>query len=361
MRKIKLTISGVFVEIHTSNSELVERLNGDFSEFLDSMSTDAADLTVFTHLKDIPEELLQAASKGTLTKNARVRDVSGIRYSDYGGEALCRLDFKSGRADVYSPLVHRLQEVVYLLVLSRVGKILDLRGLHRLHAMGVEFDGYSVLCTMPMGGGKTTLFLSLLQAFSKAKIISDDSPLINRAGEVSPFPLRVGVKGNGNPQEGELKNLNWQKAYSLDRMQYGLKWLFPVSAFQNPVAKRPSAKIILMTGKKDSQSSVKIQRSSFFRLYKEVFVSLVIGVGLPIMREHFLEMTWRDGVKLAQIFFSRLWTSWVLTWKSEKYFITLSTDLSQNAKAVADLAASLKRSRGIPLMLPEENLPRTST
>ena len=110
----------------------------------------------------------------------------GKRYIDYHGRALGILDEAASSLKLYSEDTELLYEAAYLFLLSRIGQGLDLLGLHRLHALGVEVNGRAVLVLLPMGGGKSTLALHLMN-LPGVRLLSDDSPWIDQD------PMAVGV------------------------------------------------------------------------------------------------------------------------------------------------------------------------
>ncbi len=105
---------------------------------------------------------------------------------------------RDGACVIHCPERDLAHEIAFLTVLSRVGEHLDAVGLHRVHALGLQAQGAAALVLLPMGGGKTTLTLRLLRE-EGVRLLSEDSPLIARRGEVLPFPLRIGVRPGEEP------------------------------------------------------------------------------------------------------------------------------------------------------------------
>ncbi len=64
--------------------------------------------------------------------------------------------------------------------------------MHRVHALALAVDRRAMLVLLPMGGGKSTLGAELLR-HPDVQLLSDDSPLVDRAGRVHAFPLRLGL------------------------------------------------------------------------------------------------------------------------------------------------------------------------
>ncbi len=73
------------------------------------------------------------------------------RFIDYHGRGLGILDEISGNFKLYSLDEDLLYEAAYLFLLSRIGEDLDRRGMHRVHALGVEVNGRAIL-VLPADG-----------------------------------------------------------------------------------------------------------------------------------------------------------------------------------------------------------------
>src|SRR5262249_10881386 len=85
-----------------------------------------------------------------------------------------------------------IRETAWEAILSALGEALDRRGVHRVHALGVECGGYAGLVVLPSGGGKSTLACLLSLTQGPVRILSEETPLL-RNGWVYPFPLRLGL------------------------------------------------------------------------------------------------------------------------------------------------------------------------
>jgi hypothetical protein len=82
------------------------------------------------------------------------------------------------------------------MALSRVGRHRDRRGLHRVHALGVELEGRAWLFLGRSGLGKTTLGLRFMKD-ARAGWLSDEIPIVDRSGFVRAFPLPPRVNYGG--------------------------------------------------------------------------------------------------------------------------------------------------------------------
>jgi hypothetical protein len=156
----KFNVYGFRFSIRSAASEAVEGLQQDFA-FFRSLDPDEG-LTLELLVEDPPREGLPLTDASVYTPRNVVYRNGSNRYIDYHGRALGIQDEASGNLKLYSRDTNLLYEAAYLYLLSRIGEHLDRQGLHRIHALGVAVQGRAVLVLLPMGGGKSTLGLHLL-------------------------------------------------------------------------------------------------------------------------------------------------------------------------------------------------------
>src|ERR1700722_18273685 len=154
-------VYGFRFSILSATSEAIEGLQQDFAFFRSRDHGDGVTLELIE--EDPPLEGLPLTDAVVSTpRNVAYRNGSK-RYIDYHGRALGIQDEANGNLKVYSRDPHLLYEAAYLYLLSQIGEHLDREGLHRIHALGVTVQGRAVLVLLPMGGGKSTLGLHMLQ------------------------------------------------------------------------------------------------------------------------------------------------------------------------------------------------------
>jgi hypothetical protein len=117
---------------------------------------------------------------------------AGFTVVDYFGKAVSVLDRNRGHLTVQGEDEHLVHEAAYLYLLSRFGEHLESKGLTRLHALALAGPSGAMAVLLPSGGGKSTLALRALQV-DGVRILSEDSPLLDRRGRLHPFPLRIGI------------------------------------------------------------------------------------------------------------------------------------------------------------------------
>ena len=147
---------------------------------------------------------------------------------DYFGRASAELDRAAGRIVIRSEHPHLAHEAAYLFLLSRIGEHLDACGLPRLHALGLAGPRGAICVLLPSGGGKSTLAVSAL-ADERAKLLAEDTPLLDARGYVHPFPLRIGV----NPTDAERMPAG--SVRRIERMEFHDKLVLDLDGFRDRV------------------------------------------------------------------------------------------------------------------------------
>lgn len=324
-----MTIHGPLFDFHgctlrfsSPDQELENWLAADFAALAAPACSPQISITALR--EDHRREFLPAAS--FKTRNWHLLPApAGRRRVWYPEGALCDYDYRARSGIVTSPHADLLKELSYLLILSRAGEALDLRGLHRLHAGALGHEGRALLLCGAQGAGKTTLLLELLKdkAFS---LLSDDTPLIATDGMVYPFPARIGLAGD-SPHRGDFKYLR-----CLKRRHYAAKHLLDLPrqglALSGPLP--PGLIIKLVRGKVPG-----FRRAAPGAAAAELARSLAAGHGVPQMAEYFLRLSPPDLCRKAQILASRLRAAGALLRKTE--FVVFET-----GPAPADNAAALR-------------------
>ncbi len=242
------------------------------------------------------------------------------------------LDFKSELAEIYSLDRNLLHEQTYLMIMSRVGEWLDRRGLHRVHAMGVAHGGRSVLCLMPMGGGKTTLALGLLD-HSGFALLSDELPLVSRDGRVHPFPVRIGVS-----PDTEL-SIPGEFLTHFPRTRRGPKTLIDARYFADRIAKTAEP-WILFVGRRIDGPEPQITSIGRLAAFRTVWNLGVRVQGIPQVLEYVLRAELRAALAYVRVVFSRVLAFWRLLRRSECYELRLGVCPAANASRVAEFVGS---------------------
>ena len=327
MRELKLKIFDISISC-SCDEAIYDRLSKDFHFFIVESDSIDVNLKFSFELRQPPWKKLQGLKCVKQSFNSMTYKKENILLNDYYGVALSILDLNQQIAEVYSENRERLYEIAYLLILSRSGKFMDRLGFHKLHGFGVSHDGMAYVGMMPSKGGKTTLFLDLIKNNKEFGIISDDTPVFDMFGKVYSFPLRVGVEAAEDLPPELLKD-----SYQIDRAQWGKKTLLPLTSFPNKITE-PTSNITLLTFVRVYDKSCSIEKCSFLEMFINLQTHMVVGIGLPMILEYFLELNMKDFFRLATIFCKRIISAFTLCLFSQRYKVYLGNDTEINFKII---------------------------
>jgi len=254
----------------------------------------------------------------------------GISYIDYQGRGIGIHDTNSNHFKIQSRSSDLLYEAVYLFLLSRIGAVLDERGMHRVHALGVSIFGRAVLVLLPGGGGKSTLALELLK-HPEVKLLSDDSPFIDREGHVYAFPLRLGLLEGGETEVPE------EHRRVIQRMEFEPKVLLNYTCFAHRVISdaRPG---LLLIGARTLSRQARLNRIGFGAGFRAMTSNCIVGVGLFHGLEFILSSSPWEILSRFGLVTSRTRNTLKFLRRSEIYKLRLGRSSDSNARAVIDLA-----------------------
>ncbi|MFA6092719.1 MAG: hypothetical protein WCU88_11880 [Elusimicrobiota bacterium] len=258
-----------------------------------------------------------------------------VREVDYEGKALAALDFRSERGTIYCAEPALLRELGYLLVLSRAGHRLDLRGLHRVHALGIERGGKGVLVLLPSGGGKSALCLRLL-ASGAARLLSEDTPLVSRNGTLHPFPLRIGTR----PDE-DLSHVPAQHVRSFVRRVHGEKKLVDLDFFRGQLAQGPLRSCLVVDARRCGLARSEYSFACPLRSAFALAAPLLAGWGTPQLLEYALRTDIRGMAGLAFVGASRAAAMVSLCVRSRSAVLRMSEDPQESSEALCRLIDSV--------------------
>lgn len=321
---------GIIAELDTP-LWLSKALDRDFSYFTAAKGAAPATLTLKVMEQEAPFDRIPKVKACLYQPDSVSYEVQGVRYVDYFGKALSIYDYKLEKGELYSQDKALLHELSYLILLSRVGEMLDKNGVHRVHSMGFSLDGKGVLCLMPQGGGKTTLCLEMLKG-DKFKLLSDDTPLITRGAQLLPFPLRIGVS------EGAKLDISQEYLGSMDRRKHGKKILIDIRYYAGKISGPVPVEMIISCERVYSDKP-EIVEASKLTVFSALFRDCIAGLGLPQMVEYFLRSDPKDLLSKTGIVVSRTLTCAKAVLKAKTYTLKLGTDTARNAAALMEFAS----------------------
>jgi hypothetical protein len=283
---VDLDIYGLRVRIDGDWPAVLESLRLDFAWFERAPATSPEVRVRVAHRPPDFDALGNLRASFITPRNVVYQD--GRRtVIDYFGRAVSVLDRGAEYLVIEGESEAVVHEAGYLFLLSRLGQHLDARGLPRLHGLGLAGGDGGVVVMLPSGGGKTALALRAVRD-GRARLISDDSPLIDRRGRLHPFPLRIGVHPAAAEQIGE------ERLRRIERVEFGPKLAIEVDSFRDRIAPGPVPLRHLVVGRRvlGREASLKEvpRRVAVGPLLREA----VIGVGLYQGMEFVLQRGMRD-------------------------------------------------------------------
>ncbi|WP_372654692.1 hypothetical protein [Halobacteriovorax sp.] len=320
------------VVVFNDSVENKRKLDKDFSYFKSDLESDETFLKIIVYKKNPPFEKVPDRKPTFNRKYSITYDEGPIRFNKYGNKALTIIDYSKEVVEVYSLDEDLLHELSYLIILSRVGKKMDLMGVHRIHGMAFRLGEVDAVFMMEMGGGKSTLLSHLLN-YDDIELLSDDTPLIDKSGKILPFPLRLGAYPD------IIKNIKKaeENIYLLKRQEYGTKVLISIDGITNKVAsKKDALKQIFFQGKRVDGSSSRIIKANIIQKFYYLGYNMVIGFGLPMIFEYFWEKGINDFFVKVKIAFYRFISMCRIISRNDFYIYETGNNPKLNAEILYD-------------------------
>ena len=254
----------------------------------------------------------------------------GRTIVEYFGRAVSVLDRKADRIVVRGDDEGLVHEAAYQFVLSRVGRHYDSLGWTRLHGLGLQGGAGGVVVMLPSGGGKTTLGLRAMRE-PGVRLISEDTPLLDRRGMLHPFVLRVGVN------EADAERLGVAGGRRLERMEFRPKVAIEVETFADRIVAGPVPMSDLVIGRRTLGGTPRLEpmprRSALGSLLREG----VVGVGVYQGMEFVLQHGMRDTLGKAGVAASRAACCAAGLRRARVWSFTLGRDEEGNWEALRGL------------------------
>ncbi len=206
-------------------------------------------------------------------------------WVDHHGYAASHYDYQRESGDVCALETADLIELGYLMVHSRLGVLLERRGLVRAHGVGFALQGSAGLVLTPSGGGKSRLAIDLLHQ-PGVSLLSDDMVLLDAAGQAHPFPHPIGIS---DPQHAA----GLGRARAFTRRHHGTKWVIELSELLSRHASGPLPLRLLATASRVNRPPSRVLEASRRTLAAALWRDVVVGLGLPQV----LELVARSGAQ----------------------------------------------------------------
>lgn len=332
MALMRFDFHGIAVRVDCEDAEVLDRIREDFRYFLkpdrQESGSELCHLTIRA-ARRAPDYTLLPPIRATIYSPRNICYGCGdLTYIDYFGGALSIYNRRQQSLEIFSDQLHLLHEVIFLSVLSRVSELLERKGIHRIHALAVERNGRCALFLLPSGGGKTTLGMSFLKQGVPYKLVSEDSPMITRSGQVLPFPLRFGIVARQKPEVAP-EYLNY-----MERMEFEPKYLISLQAFPGRIAEGVFMPQLICIGERTLAPDCRIRRVGRAAGFKALVRHMIIGVGLYQGVEFLLRTSIVDLFRYAGLFFSRLRAGLAMLRRSRVFVVELGRNPQHNASEI---------------------------
>jgi len=329
--EISLDFYGVGVRVAGAEAGVLDDLRRDFSGF--AAQTPGAPAVFSWFLEPDPRSRIpDIGTKFPLlkTKNFTVYQRRNLRLIRYHDGPAASFDFKSGEGRIAGASKERLRELAFLAILSRVGEALDRRGLHRVHALGLEQGGQAALVLLPSGGGKSSLALEIFRRSPRTRFLSEDAPLVCAHGLVHPFPLRWSLR-----PEADLSDVPERFIRNFRRERYGPKRLIDAEFFQERLgASAPLRRIFL--GRRADGRPAEAAGASSWRAAVALAENMVAGRGIPQMAEYMAGLGPGTFKRLAPIACARAKTARLLLRQSSFFSLDIGRNPAEGAQILLD-------------------------
>jgi hypothetical protein len=285
-----IDVHGLRVQVTGDWPEPIESLRLDFAWFGQRREgVDRPDLTVGIERRPPELDRFGPLVASFVTPRNVVYQGDGVTVVDYFGKAVAVLDHNRSRLTVQGEDEHLVHEAAYLYLLSRFGEHLESKGLTRLHALGLSGPRGAVALLLPSGGGKSTLALKALHA-DGIRILSEDSPLLDRHGRLHPFPLRIGINASDADQlpAGSVRRL--------ERMEFHPKLALDLSAFADRIEPSPQPLLHVVIGRRTLGCEARLERVRRAAAVGALTREAVVGVGIYQGMEFILQRGVRDVI-----------------------------------------------------------------
>ena len=329
IRGVVFDVHGLRIGLDGDWPEVAEQVRLDFAWFASDLPG-GVDVTITLH-KATPD----LASYGSLeaafvTPRNVVFSDEERTIIDYSGRAVAVLDRRAAVLAVTGVDPQVVHEAAYLFMLSRVGEHLDAIGLPRLHALGLAGAQGGVAVMLPSGGGKSTLALRALRT-AGVRLLSEDSPLIDRHGMLHPFPLRMGLT------EQHAAELPDEHVRRIERIEFDPKLLLDVEAFRDRIEPTAQPTRHLVIGMRTLGSDASLERIPRRRVAGTLLRECVVGVGIYQGMEFVLQRGMRDVLGKTRPAAGRAAACLAVARRADAWTLRLGRDREANWAALEPL------------------------
>jgi hypothetical protein len=289
--RVLIDLYGLRLSISGDWPGVIRSLSLDFAWFA-SDSEAPADVEVLIERRPPDFDAFDGLTSTFVTPRNVVYQAGDRTVIDYFGRALSVVEAGGDRLLIRGEEEDVVYQAAYLFVLSRAGQHFDRRGLPRMHGLGLAGQAGGVVALLPSGGGKSALALQAMRS-PAAKLLSEDSPLVDRRGRVHPFPLRIGL----HPEEAERHPLGDGALREIERLEFGPKVALEVSAFADRIESDPVPLRHLVIGRRSLGTGARLEPAPRRAALGPLIREAIVGVGLYQGMEFVLQRGMRDVMR----------------------------------------------------------------
>ena len=324
MESLKLYFHGIKVTVISNCPRVLEYLARDFEVFCASSDHVEQSIEINAQQGEFDRSLIRGLPF-LVHLGGKAFGWGDERWVDYGSALLqYRASQQTGRvqAPEFSPLYH----YTYYLIISTLGVAMDRMGMHRFHSVGIVCHGQSALLTMPVGGGKSTLAMQLLDD-PDVSLISEDTPLIGARGMVLPFPIRISLR------ETHRFSISEDRFRIKNDPVFGKKFLLDLSHFglSRCLTKEMPTHFIFRAYKTDLEFPEILAEPRWKSLLR-LLISIGLGQDCPQRAEMVLRLSPAGIWEVANTLWRRLNSAFGLWRRAECYRFMMTTDIRKNAE-----------------------------
>ena len=310
--------------------EVLEAIALDFAFFETAAPANRPDLEILVERRPPDYERFAELPAAFVTPRNVVFKDGERTVVDYFGRALSVVDRANGRVTVQGQDAHLVHEAAYLYLLSHIGQHVESLGFMRLHAVGLVGRAGAVAVMIPSGGGKSTLAVRALKE-DGVRLLSDDSPLLDRRGRLHPFMLRIGVNPTdaASLPEGDVRRI--------ERMEFDAKLALDLTSFADRVERRPQPLRHLVIARPGLGSHPRLEPISRLAATGTLLREGVVGVGIYQGMEFLLQGGPLDALRQVPPASRRAAACASALARAKVWRLVLSRDVERNWAALSPL------------------------
>jgi hypothetical protein len=326
-----LDIHGLRVLIHGDWPEVVEAVRRDFLWFETVPGPDGADLEIAVRRRPPDWEAFEGLRAAFVTPRDVVYRVPGRTIMDHLGRAVSEIDHEAARLTIQGTDEEIVHDALYYYLVGEAGSYLESRGLPRLHGLGLSGAQGAVAVLLPSGGGKSTLAVRALRE-EGVKLLSDDSPLLDRHGRLHPFPLRVAINGEdaASMPDGSLRHI--------ERVGLHPKLALDTDNFAERIEREPQPLRHIVIGQRSLSREGRLEplprRAAVRTLVRDgvIGVGLYQGYGVSVLERGARDIVSKVGAVLGRSASCTAGLAHAQVWR-----LVLGRDRTQNFEALLPL------------------------